>query len=1129
MFVIFKNILVFHLFWLLSISCSDEVNLDIRSICHPTDPNCAMLDYDGDGIENGYDDFPLDSRCAKRDAQHCASCDHSCSSNQICLSSGICQLALVEVCNGEDDDFDLKIDETLNPPIYEQSFGVCMGLVKICKGTQGWVNPDLSAISFYQSQEQLCDGLDNDCDGHTDEMTTDQRSQKQMGVCAGQTEVCLGTQGWGEPDYTQIIAFEREELSCDSLDNDCDGKIDEFEVSISSDCESELLGRCKAGKKTCQAGEWICQNELNPRVETCDGLDEDCDGKIDEEAINAPMPQGLGICSTLKAMCVQIEGEYQWQFQTIESLADYEIDETLCDGLDNDCDGSTDESLLPSICQISASLGECRLGEKTCQDGRWQCDAIHIPQSEDCNRLDDDCDGKIDENLYQKLALRQFGVCQGSLAFCDGQQGWTEPNYQEIPAYDLSHDSCDALDNDCDGYTDEDDQVGRTCQKIGALGICQIGLTRCSMGVLSCISSIPQTEICNGLDDDCNGKIDDALIPPPAALNLGVCQDQKKICRAELGWVEPPRPIFWENPEFSCDGLDNDCDGQVDEDLQAPLLSKQLGVCANQSQTCQLDINNQWDWVDTYDLISHYEQEEQRCDGLDNDCDGNTDEKFQGSSCFTSALGQCRFGSQKCIDGQIQCMANLNAQLESCNAIDDDCDGRLDEGLSLEQACVVGMGICQNLGQMTCQNGTYQCSAQPKSPKTEVCNAVDDDCDGYTDENIFTYACAVGVGACLSSSEWTCEQGQLICPTTAGMPMAEKCDAVDNDCDGKTDESFQVNLPCTTGLGVCFRQGFWQCLSDGTQICGNGPGLGSDEVCDGLDNDCDGQTDEQRSTEICDGLDNDCDGRLDENARSETCDGLDNDCDLAIDEQPCTHCGNACPLISWFNLPAGEYQMGGTQINEQPTHRVRLAAFMISQEISTLNYEVCTQVGYCEPALTGGTCNAGNPLKANHPINCITWAQAQTFAKWVGARLPTESQWEYAARSGNQQWLTPWGGNRIDCQFAHIEDLQFGSGCGLFGTNAICSYPQGKSTQGLCDLLGNVQEWVLDDYFDDYVNASGNGSALCLDPLCQPVNQISKVVRGSGWQSTSGNNRSREGWTPLWRSAQIGFRIVKSN
>jgi formylglycine-generating enzyme required for sulfatase activity len=81
----------------------------------------------------------------------------------------------------------------------------------------------------------------------------------------------------------------------------------------------------------------------------------------------------------------------------------------------------------------------------------------------------------------------------------------------------------------------------------------------------------------------------------------------------------------------------------------------------------------------------------------------------------------------------------------------------------------------------------------------------------------------------------------------------------------------------------------------------------------------------------------------------------------------------------------------------------------------------------------------------------------------------------------------------------------------------------------LCDLLGNVQEWVLDDYFDDYVNALGNGSALCLDSQCQPINQISKVVRGSGWQSTIGNNRSREGWSPLWRSAQIGFRIVKSN
>lgn len=127
----------------------------------------------------------------------------------------------------------------------------------------------------------------------------------------------------------------------------------------------------------------------------------------------------------------------------------------------------------------------------------------------------------------------------------------------------------------------------------------------------------------------------------------------------------------------------------------------------------------------------------------------------------------------------------------------------------------------------------------------ELCNGKDDDCDGLTDEDFpgLLGPCSVGVGECARFGLVRCSDDGLavVCDAVAGEPHEEICDGLDNDCDGLTDEI--ANSLCSAGFGQCLAFGFWRCR-DGVLECDAIPGMPQEEVCDGLDNDCDGLTDE---------------------------------------------------------------------------------------------------------------------------------------------------------------------------------------------------------------------------------------------------------------------------------------------
>lgn len=203
-------------------------------------------------------------------------------------------------------------------------------------------------------------------------------------------------------------------------------------------------------------------------------------------------------------------------------------------------------------------------------------------------------------------------------------------------------------------------------------------------------------------------------------------------------------------------------------------------------------------------------------------------------------LGQCAIGVASCIGGRWQGCPEPVA--ERCNDLDDDCNGRSDER---GEQCTVGVGACQQSGRLHCANRRRVCDAIPSAPRPEICDDLDNDCNGTVDDLPGRgEPCFRGTGACQVRGVRECGHGeQLACSVDRAVEggREETCNAIDDDCDGDVDEFDPPG--CEVGEGICRRAGHWACGAR-SAICVGTPGRGSAEVCDGVDNDCDGQIDE---------------------------------------------------------------------------------------------------------------------------------------------------------------------------------------------------------------------------------------------------------------------------------------------
>jgi len=243
-------------------------------------------------------------------------------------------------------------------------------------------------------------------------------------------------------------------------------------------------------------------------------------------------------------------------------------------------------------------------------------------------------------------------------------------------------------------------------------------------------------------------------------------------------------------------------------------------------------------------------------------------------------------------------------------------------------------------------------------------------------------------------------------------------------------------------------------------------------------------------------------------------------------------------------VPAGNFIMGATAedalaecqkyrsdcqlnsfINEQPPHQVYLDSFWIDRtDITNKMYALCVNVGVCKsPTNTSSYTRSsyyGNSTHDNYPVVYVDWNMAKAYCEWVGRELPTEAQWEKAAR-GTDGRVYPWG-NSIDCSLSNY----WGKSNGCVGdTTEVGKYPNGASPYGALDMAGNVWQWVADWYDPNYYNNS---------PLSNPLGPASgtfRVLRGSSWNNDSNTYARSAGRGWMWPAApsyNYGFRCAIS-
>jgi hypothetical protein len=482
-----------------------------------------------------------------------------------------------EICDGRDNDCDGKIDNADDD---------LTGVGANCFGGTSGVCTEAAhqgVTKCYRGKLTCCDKDSNNITGPNPDRATGLRND----VCDDPADDDVLTEG------------ELPEL-CNRKDDDCDGTVDDTPAGAGDACGSSV-GTCQPGRNACENGALVCRGARGPQTETCNGQDDNCDGVIDGTVVGSARACTADSGCTSGQLCMVRTG----------------ATDRVCAQAPSDVGGDCD---VPPAAPAGATT-PCRKGRLTCAGGVKTCTgSVTATSSVDTCRVDANCDGVLTNQPDFQNDIRNCGACGNDCNALPGHAIFT----------------CTA----------------GTCQPTG----CEPGYVNCDGSAATCERSCTftsSTEQCDGVDNNCNCQIDEAVTAPsatqvcdvspgasdPACTNVTVaCSAGTWRCTFPTGYCTGAAPDYCSSADL-CDGRDNNCNGNTDENFKPPVRTQgyldqpcfsddasavKHGICQGSGRyVCSGTQNTRCNAVKNDAAAA-----DEACDTLDNDCDGSIDEPF---------------------------------------------------------------------------------------------------------------------------------------------------------------------------------------------------------------------------------------------------------------------------------------------------------------------------------------------------------------------------------------------------------------------------------------------------------------------------------------------------------------------